>query len=228
MGWCDGLKITHRLLPSHRFVEWADLPAHTGQALAFTKKADGKAIFPKLPVYIRQHHARWQSNNKAEQALRSMGGDYEKTRKTLADSADVIWSDLAASRRASKKEKEPTGDVATPTAKQPRPTPLEAEAAVAAIGPSPHIQTASSNMPTATAYPILPNETSRVELLPVKPLQRVTVPAYPLPVQEVVQGGKLHQPPPQIHEGQRTVMTAADVSFVVQDGSAVSLPHKKT
>ena len=49
---------------------------HAGQtgdyeqmALDWCAKVDGVNIFPKLPVYLRTHHARWQRNERVRRAV---------------------------------------------------------------------------------------------------------------------------------------------------------------
>lgn len=56
-------------------------------ALTWCEHVDGTAIFPKLPVYLRQHYAAWQKSQRIKDTLKRIQPQLDALRATLARDA---------------------------------------------------------------------------------------------------------------------------------------------
>ena len=54
-------------------------------ALVWYKHMDGDRIFPKLPVYLRKHHAKWKQNERTRQAVKKAASGEEVLKKINAE-----------------------------------------------------------------------------------------------------------------------------------------------
>ena len=66
-------------------------------ALEWCKHVDGSRVFPKLPVYLRKHHAKWKQNERTRQAVKKAAPGEEVLKKinveTQRDFLGVAASD---------------------------------------------------------------------------------------------------------------------------------------
>jgi hypothetical protein len=46
-------------------------------AIEWCKHVDGKSIFPKLPVYLREYHKHWLRNQRIQDAVKNMKSEIE-------------------------------------------------------------------------------------------------------------------------------------------------------
>ena len=69
-------------------------------AITWCAHVNGTTIFPKLPVYLRQHFTRWERNQRIKDALRTVAPDLEGLRTQFARDAAAVFGGAAEAAAA--------------------------------------------------------------------------------------------------------------------------------
>eukprot|EP00966_Prymnesium_polylepis_P005899 134953-Prymnesium_polylepis.1 len=91
-------------------------------AITWCAHVNGTTIFPKLPVYLRQHFTSWERNQRIKDALRSVAPDLEGWRAQFAGDAATIFggsTEAAADSSAAPAAATPAADAAPAVATAP-------------------------------------------------------------------------------------------------------------
>eukprot|EP00966_Prymnesium_polylepis_P298673 6902177-Prymnesium_polylepis.1 len=64
-------------------------------AIVWCAHVNGTTIFPKLPVYLRQHFTSWERNQRIKDALRTVTPDLDELRAQFARDAAIVFGGQA-------------------------------------------------------------------------------------------------------------------------------------
>ncbi|KAL1503482.1 hypothetical protein AB1Y20_011966 [Prymnesium parvum] len=83
-----------------RFDDGATFDSHA-MAIAFSKRADGVCIFPKLPVYLRQYHTHWQHAAIIKDALARLQEQLQSLHQDLDnEEREMPWYNVEVKKRS--------------------------------------------------------------------------------------------------------------------------------
>ena len=70
---------------------------YDAMALRWMERVDGKKIFPKLPVYLRDYHKRFEQNQRAKDAVRNAKPGIDRLKELFAEShVDPLPDEMAS------------------------------------------------------------------------------------------------------------------------------------